>query len=143
MKKSLPIALICGCSVLFVLSCFSTFLLVKSKQELHNTKHTLDQLESRFSSYKTSYQELEEKYDALLLKQDDKLTNALNFYDDYVVIVPYNSNGKTDTHYHRYGCYDSILTGGKFDVYTLDDAKQKGYKPCDCIDPEKIDSYLD
>ena len=143
MKKFLSVALICLSSALLVVCCFSTFLLVKSKQEFNDTKNELEQLELRFSSYKKSYSELEEKYDNLLLKQDDKLTDALNFYDDYIVIVPYSLSGKTDTHYHQYGCFDSILAGGKFEVYTLNDAKQKGYKPHDCIDQAKIDSYLD
>ena len=141
--RVISIALICCCSLLLVVCCFSTVLLIRSQKELSDTKYTLDQLESRFAGYKTSYKELEKRHDELLLKNDEKLTNALNFYDNYIVIVPYSSNGKTDTHYHQYGCFDSILSGGKFEVYTLNGAKQAGYKPCDCIDPYEVESYLE
>ncbi len=129
------IALICCCSLLLVVCCFSTVLLIRSRKELSDTKYNLDQLESRFASYQTSYKELEKRYDELLLKQDEKLTNTLNFYDDYIVIVPKGNC------YHQYGCYDSITASGEFDVYEVFEARERGYVPCDCIDPNMILRY--
>ena len=140
--RAKKIILICFLLSLLVGCCLFAVLFIKSQKDISDAKYELDQLESRFASYKNAYKELEEKCNELRLEQDDKLTNALNFYDNYIVIVPYGLSGKTDTHYHQYGCSDSILSGGKFEVYTLKEAKQAGFKPCDCIDPSEIDGYL-
>lgn len=143
MKKVTIIILSCCCLVLLTVSVFSVFMAAKSQQNLDVVKNDLEQLEIRFSSYQKEYKNLEKENEDLKLKQSDKLTNALNFYDDYIVIVPYNAKGEMDTCYHQYGCFDSILSGGKFEVYTLKEAKSAGYKPCECVDSSKIESYTD
>ena len=125
-KKSTIILAICCATLLAVCGILGVFLFVKSDEA-----SSLNQRIKDYEGLEYNYKDLEHRFDNI----NERLANTKNFYDDYIVIVA------SDGCYHQYGCYDSITASGKFKVYTLDSAKQAGYTPCDCINPEKINSY--
>lgn len=111
-----------------LLICLNIFLY----NDVKNKKLKIVSLNSELSqnkNYKSLYEDINSRFDNINSKNSD----ILNFYDDYVVIVPNNENGC----YHQYGCYDSITSSGKFKVYYLEEAQQLGYKSCPkCINHE-------
>lgn len=135
--KKTTIALTICCALLFVSCCVLGVFLYKTIEEMSkkndevaSLNYRIEDIVKRHDSY---YSDLEHRYDNI----NEKLAHALNLYDDYIVIV---SSGNC---YHQYGCFHSITSSGKFDVYTIAEAEKAGYTPCECIDQSKIDSYYD
>lgn len=121
-KQKSKTTIICIISIFaFSFLCLDIFLFVNIKEK-NKTIESLTSEISQSKKYKSLYNEINSKYE----NTNDKNSRILDFYDDYIVIVPDNGSDC----YHQYGCFDSITSTGNYKVYSLVEAKKSGLKPC-------------
>ena len=117
-KFTVAIAILC------ILLCSSIGTNIYQAKNISETQNTISTLENKFK--RTS--ESADRARVIINEKNEEiedLEDVISFYERYIVILP---DDNTST-YHIYGCRNCDTSS--FWIYTIDDAKDAGYQPCD------------
>ena len=107
--------------VAFIIAAIAAGFAIYKNAECRQLRSERNAVQRSLNAVNTQYDDLKEKYDSEI--KDRELMLELAFYKRYIVCT------NDEKYYHQYSCKNFTETKS-FRVFTKDDAKRLGYKPC-------------
>ncbi len=115
--------------VAFIIAAIAAGFAIYKNAECRQLRSEKNAVQRSLNTVNTQYDDLKEKYDSeikdreFMFSSNSRNVLELAFYERYIVCT------NDEKYYHRYSCKDFTETKS-FRVFTKDDAKRLGYKPC-------------
>lgn len=115
--------------VAFIIAAIATGFAIYKNTECSQLKSEKNMIQRSLNAANAQYDDLKEKYDSEIKDREFMFSNnnrnvlELAFYERYIVCT------NDEKYYHQYSCKD-FTESKSFRVFTKDDAKSLGYKPC-------------
>ena len=115
--------------VAFIIAAIAAGFAIYKNAECRQLRSEKNAVQRSLNAVNTQYDDLKEKYDSeikdreFMFSSNSRNVLELAFYERYIVCT------NDEKYYHQYSCKDFTETKS-FRVFTKDDAKRLGYKPC-------------
>lgn len=115
--------------VAFIIAAIAAGFAIYKNAECRQLRSEKNAVQRSLNTVNTQYDDLKEKYDSeikdreFMFSSNSRNVLELAFYERYIVCT------NDEKYYHQYSCKDFTETKS-FRVFTKDDAKRLGYKPC-------------
>ena len=115
--------------VAFIIAAIAAGFAIYKNAECRQLRSEKNAVQRSLNTVNTQYDDLKEKYDSeikdreFMFSSNSRNVLELAFYERYIVCT------NDEKYYHLYSCKDFTETKS-FRVFTKDDAKRLGYKPC-------------
>lgn len=115
--------------VAFIIAAIAAGFAMYKNAECRQLRSEKNAVQRSLNTINTQYDDLKEKYDSeikdreFMFSSNSRNVLELAFYERYIVCT------NDEKYYHQYSCKDFTETKS-FRVFTKDDAKRLGYKPC-------------